>query len=262
MSNLAARIERIPFNRFHGSLLFIGGLGYSFDGLDGAVVSFVLPVLKTQWTLTPIQIGLVSSFGFVGVFVGALSAGLLGDSIGRKSVMMYSLVVYCAASVVSAFCHDFSSFVAARTVAGAGLGAESAIIAPFLSEFVPSGIRGRFVGSLSAFFSFGFVSAALLGYFIIPLSDDAWRWVLVMTAVPIVMLMCGVALCRNRLVGSQPSGGQPRRKSSSTTWRRGRDASVTFWPTCRRCPSRPSKPPPRSRSLAGSSSCGHHLCAK
>jgi putative MFS transporter len=189
MSNLAARIERIPFNRFHWQLLFIGGLGYAFDALDGAILAFVLPGLAKLWSLTPVQMGLISSFGFVGVFVGALSAGLLGDAIGRKAVMMYSLVLYCLATVASAFCQDFHTFIACRTVVGAGLGAESAIIAPFLSEFVPSHIRGRFVGSLSGFFSFGFVGAALLGYFVIPLSDDAWRWLLGFTAAPIVMLL-------------------------------------------------------------------------
>jgi putative MFS transporter len=189
MSNIAARIERIPFNRFHWRLLIIGGLGYAFDALDGAVMAFVLPSLAKLWSLTPIEIGFTGSVGFVGVFVGAMSAGLLGDAIGRKAVMMYSLVFYGLATIASAFCQDYWLFVACRTIVGAGLGAESAIIAPFLSEFVPSHVRGRFVGSLSGFFSFGFVGAALIGYLIVPLSDQAWRWVIVGTAAPIVMLI-------------------------------------------------------------------------
>lgn len=190
MSNhLAARIERIPFNRFHWQLLFIGGLGYAFDALDAAIIAFVMPSLAKLWSLTPVQLGLMGSVGFVGVFIGAMSAGLLGDAIGRKAVMMYSLVIYCIATLISAFCHDYWLFVICRTVVGMGLGAESAIIAPFLSEFVPSNVRGRFVGSLSGFFSFGFVGAALIGYLIIPLSEEAWRWVIIGTAAPIVMVI-------------------------------------------------------------------------
>src|SRR5262249_11992490 len=75
-----------------------------------------------------------------------------------------------------------------RVVAGFGVGAESAIIAPFLSEFVQKKYRGRFIGSLSGFFSFGFVFAALLGYFVVP-RLNGWRIVQILTALPIVMLL-------------------------------------------------------------------------
>ena len=189
MSSIAARIERIPFNPFHMQLLIIGGLGYAFDGLDAAVVAFVLPVLRKSWSLTSIQVGFLGSATYIGFFFGALFAGLIGDAIGRKAVMMWALLIYCAASVASAFMQDWPTFLGCRIIAGAGTGAESAIIAPFLTEFVASRYRGRFTGSLAGFFSFGFVGAALLGYFIVPLHPDAWRFVLVLTAVPILMLL-------------------------------------------------------------------------
>ncbi|MGI4797371.1 MAG: MFS transporter, partial [Janthinobacterium lividum] len=134
MSNIAARIERIPFNPFHWQLLLIGGLGYAFDGLDAAVVAFVLPILRTSWSLSSIQVGFLGSATYVGFFFGALFAGLIGDAIGRKAVMMWALVIYCVASVASAFAQDWPTFLACRVVAGAGTGAESAIIAPFLTE--------------------------------------------------------------------------------------------------------------------------------
>ena len=70
-----------------------------------------------------------------------------------------------------------------------GTGAESAIIAPYLAEFVARRYRGSFTGALAGFFSFGFVAAALLGYFIVPAYDNGWRIVLVITAVPVVMLL-------------------------------------------------------------------------
>jgi len=63
------------------------------------------------------------------------------------------------------------------------------IVAPFLAEFVASRYRGRFTGSLAGFFSFGFVGAALLGNFIIPLAPVAWRFAVFLTAVPVVMLL-------------------------------------------------------------------------
>ncbi|MCX4160145.1 MULTISPECIES: MFS transporter [Paraburkholderia] len=189
MTSISARIERMPFARFHRRLLLMGGLGYTFDAMDAAVLAFLLPVLRQQWHLTSVQTGVLGSGTFIGYFVGAMLAGMLGDLIGRRRVMMWALVIYCVASLASATAHDWPFFLATRIVAGLGTGAESAIVAPFLSEFVARRYRGAFTGSLAGFFSFGFVAAALLGYFVIPLGSEAWRVVMVITALPIVMLL-------------------------------------------------------------------------
>lgn len=186
---ISARIERLPFGGFHKHLLILGGLGYTFDAMDAAVIAFILPVLRTAWNLSSAQIGLLGSSTFIGYFFGALFAGMLGDLIGRRAVMMSALALYCAASLVSAAVDAWPSFFAARVVAGIGTGAESAIIAPYLAEFVARRYRGSFTGALAGFFSFGFIAAALLGYFIVPTRDDGWRIVLVITAVPVVMLL-------------------------------------------------------------------------
>ncbi|WP_342740415.1 MFS transporter [Bradyrhizobium sp. B117] len=189
MSMISARIERLPFARFHTHLLLMGGLGYMFDAMDAAVLAFILPVLRTAWNLSSVQIGVLGSSTYIGFLFGALLAGTLGDLIGRRAVMMSALALYCAASIVSAMVDTWPSFFAARVVAGMGTGAESAIIAPYLAEFVARRYRGSFTGALAGFFSFGFVAAALLGYFIVPASDNGWRIVLVLTAVPVVMLL-------------------------------------------------------------------------
>lgn len=189
MSMISARIERLPFAGFHRHLLLMGGLGYTFDAMDAAVVAFILPVLRTAWHLTSVQIGVLGSANFIGFLFGALLAGTLGDLIGRRAVMMWALALYCAASLVSAMVDSWPAFFAARVVAGVGTGAESAIIAPYLAEFVARRFRGSFTGSLAGFFSFGFVAAALLGYFIVPAHADGWRIVLVITAMPVVMLL-------------------------------------------------------------------------
>ncbi len=189
MTDLSSRIERLPFGRFHGQLLLMGGLGYTFDGLDLAVVSFVLPVLRPLWSLSSVEVGFLGSATYIGYFFGALFAGLFGDRVGRRTVMVWALVLYCAASLVSAFAQDWTFFLGCRIVAGVGTGAESAIVAPFLAEFVAARYRGRFTGSLAGFFSFGFFAAALLGYLAVPAAPDAWRWVLALTAAPVLLLL-------------------------------------------------------------------------
>jgi putative MFS transporter len=189
MSTISARIERLPFSGFHRRLLLMGGLGYTFDAMDAAVLAFLLPVLRHDWGLTSVQTGVLGSGTFIGYFLGAMLAGMLGDLIGRRKVMMWALVIYCVASLASALANDWGFFLGTRIVAGLGTGAESAIVAPFLSEFVAKRYRGAFTGSLAGFFSFGFVAAALLGYLLIPLAPNAWRLVMVITALPILMLL-------------------------------------------------------------------------
>ncbi|MER7079753.1 MFS transporter, putative metabolite:H+ symporter [Saccharopolyspora antimicrobica] len=187
--SLLARLDRLPLSRPHYLLLLLGGLGYTFDGMDAAVVAFLMPSVQEVWGLTNTQLGLVGSAAPFGFLFGATCAGLLGDRIGRRKVMMWALAAYALFSVIAAVAPNYEIFLVARVLAGFGTGAESAIIAPFLAEFVPAARRGWFVGALAGFFSFGFVGAALLGRFVVQPLPEGWRWAQVITALPILMLL-------------------------------------------------------------------------
>jgi len=188
-ARLAARLERLPLTRFHYKLLAAGGLGYTFDAMDGAIVAFILPAVTKQWHLSAGQTGILGSSLLIGYLFGALGAGILGDRLGRRVVMISALGVYCVASLVAASAPNFWVLFAARVIAGLGTGAESSIIAPYLSEFVPSRFRGRYIGSLAGFFAFGYVFASLLGYFVVGELANGWRWVQVISALPILMVL-------------------------------------------------------------------------
>ncbi|TDC82894.1 MFS transporter [Micromonospora sp. KC606] len=167
----------------------MGGLGLAFDGLDVATVAFVLPSVAEEWQLNSGQTGLVGSSTLIGFFFGALGAGIIADRIGRRRVMMWALAIFCVATFVAAFSPSWEFFFLARLVAGIGTGAESAIIPAFLSEFIPGRLRGRFIGALAGFFSFGYVGAALLARLIVPMGPEGWRVLHVVAAVPIVLLL-------------------------------------------------------------------------
>lgn len=187
--SVLARLDRLPLCRPHYYLLLIGGLGYTFDGMDGAIVAFLLPSARSEWGLSTGELGIIGSATPFGFLFGAAVAGLLGDRIGRKKVMMYALLFYTIFTVFAAVAPSFEVFLVARVLAGVGAGAESAIIAPYLSEFVPAARRGWFIGALAGFFSFGFVAAAVLGRLVVPTIEGGWRWVQVITALPILMLL-------------------------------------------------------------------------
>ncbi|MDR5820225.1 MULTISPECIES: MFS transporter [unclassified Caballeronia] len=189
MSAVAARLERLPLSGFHRKLLIIGGMGYLFDGLDSSSLAFLLPVVSKLWNLTSAQTGLVASSTYIGYFFGAFLSGVLADVIGRRRIMMSALAIYCVASLASATAQDWHTFFALRIVAGFGSGAETVVIAPFLAEFVPRRYRGMFCGALVGFMSFGYLSSSILGYTVVRNFPDGWRYLAVITALPVVMLL-------------------------------------------------------------------------
>jgi putative MFS transporter len=186
---LLQRLERLPLSRPHVMLLFMGGLGLAFDGMDGSLVSYLLPAVTPLWDLAHWQTGLVGSSLLIGILVGALGAGIAGDAIGRRRIMMYALALYCGATLVAAVAPTWEIFFVARVIAGIGVGAEAAIIPPFISEFIPAKYRGIFLGAIAGFFAFGYVAAALLGRLFVPAFEDGWRVAQVITAMPVLMLL-------------------------------------------------------------------------
>ncbi|MGF6839510.1 putative MFS transporter [Paraburkholderia youngii] len=189
MSAVAARLERLPISSFHRRLLLIGGLGYMFDGLDSSSLAFLLPVVSKLWQLTSAQTGLVASSTYIGYFFGAFLSGVLADVIGRRRIMMSALAIYCVASLASATAQDWHTFFALRVVAGFGSGAETVVIAPFLAEFVPRRYRGIFCGALVGFMSFGYLTSSILGFAVVRNFADGWRYLAVITSLPVVMLL-------------------------------------------------------------------------
>ena len=189
MASISSRLDRLPFFRFHARLLVIGGLGYLFDALDVGIIAFVLPLLKSQWHLTLQQLGILGAASSFGGLFGALAAGVLGDRFGRRVIIVWSLGLFCIASLFNALVAGWGAFLVWRVIAGIGTSAQSAIVAPYLSEFAAPGFRGRYIGALTSFFSFGFLTAAVTGFALIPLGTDAWRFMLVVPTLPLVALI-------------------------------------------------------------------------
>ena len=189
MSTIAARLERLPFSSFHYRLFAMGALGFLFDSINGIVFAFVLPMLRTAWHIDSVQVGLLASAQAIGYLVGALLAGTLGDLIGRRPIMMWSLAVFTLLTMVSALAQSWDMMFWLRVIEGVGAGAEAAIITPYLVEFCPSRYRGRFAGGLASFFGVGNLVAALIGYLVVPLSPSAWRIAMIGCGLPIFMLV-------------------------------------------------------------------------
>jgi putative MFS transporter len=138
------------------------------------------------WKVEPGDLSWVASAGFLGMAIGASVGGLLADRIGRRQVFALTLLVYGVFTGLSALSWSVGALIALRFLVGLGLGAELPIASTLVSEFAPARIRGRIIVILESFWAVGWTAAALIGYFVVPTSDDGWRWALALGAVPAV----------------------------------------------------------------------------
>ncbi|QOD43071.1 MFS transporter [Clavibacter zhangzhiyongii] len=182
----AQRLDGLPWTRPHSRILGGSGVGWALDAMDVGLISFVIAQLAVVWEADAGQLGLVASAGFLGMAIGASVGGLLADRLGRRQVFALTLLVYGLATGVSALAMSVGALIALRFVVGLGLGAELPVASTLVSEFAPARIRGRVIVILESSWAVGWTAAALIGYLVIPASDDGWRWALALGAVPAV----------------------------------------------------------------------------
>ncbi len=176
------RLEALPLGRFHYKLLLVTGLGWLFDSMDTGLIAFILPVLAKEWGLAPGQMGLIGSIGLIGMALGAVVSGTIADHIGRKKVFTITVLLYSIASAFCALSWNYQSLLVFRFLVGFGLGGELPVAATLVSEYAPSRVRGRFIVLLESFWGLGWIAAACIAYFFIPLYG--WRMAFLIGALP------------------------------------------------------------------------------
>jgi putative MFS transporter len=184
--SISERLDALPFTRKHGRVLTGSGIGWALDAMDVGLISFVIAALIEHWGITKGESGLIASIGFAGMAIGASLGGLLADRLGRRQVFAITLLVYGLATGASAFAGGIALLLVLRFFVGLGLGAELPVASTYVSEFAPARIRGRIIVILEAFWAVGWTAAALIGFFVVPLGPDGWRWAFALGAVPAV----------------------------------------------------------------------------
>lgn len=171
--NAAARLDRLPISSFHRRILMLIGIGMFFDGFDVYVAATVLgATLKTGFS-TLAQNAQFVSVTFVGMMLGSLITGFLGDRYGRRFTYQANLIIFGVASIAGAFAPSMLVLILLRGVMGLGLGAELVVGYAAMTEFVPPQARGKWVGALSVFVVTSLPLSALASTVIIPRSS--WR---------------------------------------------------------------------------------------
>jgi putative MFS transporter len=179
--NAGARLDRLPISSFHYRIFWLVGAGMFFDGYDLYVASGVLAAtIQTKFSTLPQNLQFIS-LTFVGMTIGALITGFVGDWLGRRFTYQINLLIFGLASLAAAFAQDMDQLIACRFVQGLGLGAEIVVGYSTLTEFVPPRSRGRWLSFMAFVVVAGFPVTALLSYLIIP--TFGWRPMFVIAGV-------------------------------------------------------------------------------
>ena len=171
--NTGARLDRLPMARFHRRIMWLIGIGMFFDGFDIYIASTVLGATLQSGFSTLGQNALFVSITFLGMMLGSLGTGFLGDRYGRRFSYQANLAVFGVASIASAFAPSMGFLIACRFFMGLGLGAENVVGYSTLAEFVPPKARGRQQGLMAAYVVTGLPVSALIGLLLVP--SLGWR---------------------------------------------------------------------------------------
>ena len=171
--NAGARLDRLPISSFHYRIFWLVGAGMFFDGYDLYVAGGVLAsLIQSKFSTLPQNLQFIS-LTFVGMTLGSLITGFVGDRFGRRFTYQINLLIFGLASLAAAFAQDMTQLNVCRFVQGLGLGAEIVVGYSTMTEFVPPKTRGRWLSMMAFIVVAGFPVTSLLGYLIIP--AFGWR---------------------------------------------------------------------------------------
>ena len=144
MTDIPARLDRLPWGRFHTLVVVALGITWILDGLEVTLAGSVAGALRQSpvLQLSSTDIGFAASAYLAGAVLGAIFFGWLTDRLGRKKLFFLTLTVYLLATAATAFSWNLWSFALFRFLTGAGIGGEYAAINSTIQELIPARVRG------------------------------------------------------------------------------------------------------------------------
>ncbi len=190
---ISRRLEALPASSYVWRLVILLSLGGCFEIYDLFFTGYIAPGLIRSKLLTTTTeaffgfsgIGAFVAATFAGLFVGTFFLGFLADRFGRRAVFTFALLFYSAASVIMAFQTTPDGLLLWRFIAGIGIGVEIITIDAYITELVPSWMRGRAFAVNQSVMFIAVPIVAFLSWWLVPLVPygvDGWRWVVLIGA--------------------------------------------------------------------------------
>ncbi|MFL5744119.1 MAG: MFS transporter [Niastella sp.] len=225
-----------------GACLFlitlVASLGGLLFGFDMAVVSGVLPLLKTQFSFSAGLEGWFVSSALVGCIIGVAISGELSDRLGRKKPLILAALLFLLSALGCSMLPSLPGIIVARVMGGIGIGLASNVVPLYISEIAPSHIRGRLVTYYQFAVTLGILVAyltnsALLNYGITHtndapgwwhtlLVDEVWRGMFAVGVIPATLFFFGLFIVPEspRWLDRQPDKKISYRTLLEPQWRK------------------------------------------
>lgn len=171
----ALRLDRLSVSAFHRRTAALLAYVFFFELGDLNSFAYAAPALRQQWQLSIATIATITSASFVGMFIGAMTAGALSDHMGRKRALMLTTLWYSSMSLLNAFAWNVPSLFAARLLTGMGLSGMTVVAMTYIGEMFPSRVRGAFQARILMFGLIGIPATAYVARFAVPHADWGWR---------------------------------------------------------------------------------------
>ncbi len=175
-------IEQIGVGRFQYKLLTICGLGWAADAMEVIIISYVIPAVIQEWSLSSGQAGAIGTAIFIGMLIGAWFWGTITDYVGRKPGFVLTVLVDSVFGFLSALAPGYVWLLVLRAITGFGVGGTLPVNYAIFAEYLPKRNRGRYMVLLEGFWAVGTIVAAGLAWLVVP--TVGWRLLLALSAVP------------------------------------------------------------------------------
>ena len=178
-------LDALPFSSFQFWSVMLASSVVVLDGLDNQMLGIAAPSLIEEWGIARESLGVVFALGFVGMIFGNLISGWLGDRFGRRTALVFGIIVFGLATLLTGFATNIVQVAMLRTMAGVGLGGVPGAAAALISELTPARFRSVAVTFSAVCISIGGVLGGMTATTILPHLD--WPWLFYISGtVPLV----------------------------------------------------------------------------
>lgn len=184
-AELVARLERLPVTRRLMLLRVIVGIATFFDAYTVLAIAFAMPQLVSEWKLSPTEIGLIISAGYIGQLFGAVIFGSLAEKYGRLKILFFTIMLFVSMDIACLFAWSGAAMMAFRFFQGIGTGGEVPVASAYINEFIGAEKRGRFFLLYEVIFPVGLMFAGMAGFFLVPIFG--WKAMFIVGLVPSVL---------------------------------------------------------------------------
>jgi len=181
--------EDAPLRSFHLRLGIASIGGVFSDGYGLGIIGLSLSLATSELGLTPVWLGLIGGAALAGLFAGALLTGPYADTHGRRPVYASNMILLGLLSVAQFYVRDLGLLLALRLGIGFVLGTDYVVSKTLLSELMPQQVRGRILSFLSVAWAGGYASAYFVGFALTANGSTSWRWLLLTSAVPCLLVI-------------------------------------------------------------------------